>query len=307
MTESELLPVRLPQTCVLDVGGSDAAEFLQAQLSQGVKNLSDTDSVVAGWHDARGRVRAVFRALRSESGYTLLGPADLADELVRTMRMFVLRADVQIAQSSQVCGGLIADASADTLEDTRWSWLPRRRNAVARSADLTAICVAAGCWQLVGPADALPLRDARDSAAIVAASLRAGLPQLTSATTLRYVPHMLNLDRLGAIDFDKGCYPGQEIIARTEHLGSVKRRVRAFALGDPDDEHASDTSTPDVPSIDTPIVDVQGNRLGEVLCAARERSGNIVVLGVVKIGETDSTHLADRDGPLLKPLRLPFE
>ncbi|MGD2167581.1 MAG: hypothetical protein PVF63_05695 [Gammaproteobacteria bacterium] len=280
---------------VLRVSGSNATDFLQAQLSRRVDDLSPALSALAGWHDARGRVRAVFRVLALDDGYLLSAPADLAEQLAAALRLFVLRADVRVEVAPLVCSGILGSVSPSLPA------LPARSNAVAREGDALAVCVTHGCWHIIGPAAGSAAAGNVDSASIVAAEIRAGIPQVDRTTTLRYVPHMLNLDKLDAIDFRKGCFPGQEIIARTENLGSVKRRACVFTF-EPQVPAAA------APGSDTAIVDAQGERIGEVLRAARETGGPIVLLAVVALAALkDAVHLGTPDGPMLKRLELPFE
>jgi folate-binding protein YgfZ len=297
---------RLPHVRLLCVTGPDATDFLQAQLSTRVDNLAPQCSALAGWHDARGRVRAVFRILRITDGYLLETPADLAEQLCQAMRMFVLRADVRVELTDLVCAGIAATAgqtspagaatpaAADLI-------LPDTPGDVAVAGPVSAVCVAPGCWHFIAPADVLTGLDDADSGPTVAAEIRAGIPQVDSRTTLQFVPHMLNLDRLGAIDFEKGCYPGQEVIARTQHLGSVKRRARAFSLDLP-------AQAATVPESDTPIVDSGGERIGEVLRAARDADGSVVLLAVVTLASLDGdVRLGAAEGPVLVRIGLPYE
>jgi folate-binding protein YgfZ len=297
MNVSKLPLVPLPYVRILSVTGSDATAFLQAQLSRRVDNLSPSRSALAGWHDARGKVRAIFRVIEVAGGYLLVAPADLADQLISTMSMFVLRSDVRIESTELICAGLV---SLDPDVEAGKAGLPNTVNSVVSSNGLSAICVASGCWHIIGPGEALPHATDSDCSPVAAAEIRAGLPQVDQQTTLRYVPHMLNLDKLDAIDFEKGCYPGQEIIARTEHLGSVKRRAQAFTVN-------AEAAPVDTPSADTPIVDSHDEHIGQVLRAARDSDGSIVLLAVVTLSALDgAAFLSTPEGPQLERLKLPF-
>jgi len=293
----------LPYIRLLSVTGSDAPEFLQAQLSRSIADLAADTSALAGWHDARGRVRAVFRVLRDEQQFLLAGPADLAPALEQTMRMFVLRADVRIETTDLACAGIVraANDQSRNYELPPLPQLPEQTNAVARAGATSVVCVAPGCWQVFGPGTALQLESADTQEAVIAAEIRAGLPHIDQNTTTLYVPHMLNLDKLDAIDFEKGCYPGQEVIARTEHLGSVKRRAQAFSYrpAKPDDP---------APASATPVVGGNGETIGAILRATRMHEEEFLVLAVVSLGHPeDDLFLAVADGPQLSRVTLPFE
>ena len=232
MTPPPTIIAPLPHVAVLKVTGADAGEFLHAQLSNPVGDLPQDSCALAGWHDARGKVRAVFHVLRALDGYLLTAPAALVDQLTTTLGMFILRADVHIERTDLVASGIVA-ANASTSQaaaPAELPALPKSVNAVNADTNATILCVAPGCWHVLAAANQHSFATGSDCGPIVAAEIRAGLPQVDQQTTLRYVPHMLNLDKLGALDFEKGCYPGQEVIARTEHLGSVKRRARAFRI-----------------------------------------------------------------------------
>jgi len=297
MTSAPLPIVSMPHLRVISVSGADAGRFLQAQLSRDVLDLKPDESRLAGWHDARGRVRAVFRILLSHDRYLLTAPADLAEQLCAALKMYVLRANVGIELTDLACAGAaIAPKTAHASETALG--LPATVNAVADSDQTLVVCVAPGCWHFIGvQATALNAKTSEKSP-IDAAEIRAGLPNTDARTTGKYVAHMLNLERLGAVDFDKGCFPGQEVIARTEHLGQVKRRARCFAV--------SAAERP--PQSETPVVDAHGNPIGTVLRSAQDCDGRIFILAVVALDALDAPLYLDAG--VRRPLEhipLPFE
>lgn len=303
MNPTNLKYCSLSSIRLLSVTGSDAPEFLQAQLSRSVADLPPDASVLAGWHDARGRVRAVFRVLRDEQRFLLAAPADLAPALIKTLQMFVLRSDVHIEAADLACAGIVRGATSDPLqrELPQLPQLPEQINAVVRNGATSVVCVAPGCWQVFGPQADLKLESAAGEEAFIAAEIRAGIPHIDQHTTTQYVPHMLNLDKLDAIDFEKGCYPGQEVIARTEHLGSVKRRAQAYRCkpANPDEP---------APPAATAVVDGDGESIGAIVRAARVSPEELLVLAVVTLSKSnDDVFLSASDGPQLSRLALPFE
>jgi tRNA-modifying protein YgfZ len=220
---------------IVQVKGEDAASFLQGQLTQDVQKLGDAAALLAAWCNPKGRVIAVPRLLTLDDGYGLALPADLVEPVMQRLLMYRLRAKVDIAltqdwQSTAVAAG----PDLATLEAR--GLLPDDTRGASRSAGaLTAFELGARsrCVELYGPRSDIaaleltsPLSDLEWQHALV----EAGIPTVTAATTEQYTPHMLNLDLLGAISFDKGCYTGQEIVARTEHRGQSKRRLRHYHL-----------------------------------------------------------------------------
>lgn len=288
----------MPHQRIISVEGNDAARFLQAQLSRNVADLTPEQSRLAGWHDARGRVRAVFRVLAAGGGgYLLTAPTDLAEQLCAAMRMYVLRAAVEIDLTDLPCAGL-AIAPGDAPASTAAEGLPEIPDAVITSGETTAICVAPGCWHFIGCAGEASDAPGTDTLPVDAAEIRAGLPRVDSRTTGKYVAHMLNLDSLGALDFEKGCFPGQEVVARTEHLGSVKRRARAFVI---------ETADP-APQSGSALVDARGEQAGTVLRAARDTDGRVYLLAIVALDALESDFFLGPDTPAaLERIVLPFE
>ena len=164
------------------VSGADALEFLQAQLSNDVRLLEQSPELLAAWCNPRGRVICIVRIHRSDGGYVLLLPAELAESVLKRLTLFRFRSKVTFEQ---------ADASAAELgiEGDTEDWLLD--------------------------------------------NLKAGRPEIWKAQSEEFTPHMLNLDLLGAISFEKGCYPGQEIVARTHYRGATRRRTHRFKAAQP--------------------------------------------------------------------------
>lgn len=271
-------PVLCPLTDmgVIEVTGSDAEAFLNAQLSQNVNSGLPSRATLAAWLDARGRVLALFRVLRAGDRWLLLTRRADVEALIRRLRMFVLRADVQMCnQSSQ----WLAAAAIGGIEP----WLESRSLALGsgtgdaatadgafliRGSPRLAYLVSAG--ETPGDwAGDIP-SGAEESAALE--EIRLGLVNLAPELTGRYTAHMLNLDRLGAVAFDKGCYPGQEVVARTQNLGTVKRRVFRFS-----GELAHE------PTVGTTLLDSGGSQVGEVVRAVTTGESRVDLLAVVRI------------------------
>jgi folate-binding protein YgfZ len=281
------------QVCIA-VTGSDAAAFLHGQLSQAVLDLDPADAPLAGWADARGRVRAVLRVCRLPDRWLLVSPRSGVDELLKKLRMFVLRSKVELAEADDVeVAALLGDAAAKlehhgVAADTR-------PNRMARAGELCFVRVGASYWQVLGAPAALARLaasfDRTDEAAAVLAEIRLGMPAIAPETAERYVAQMLNLDALGAVSFDKGCYPGQEVIARVHNLGGVKRRARRYAApGSP-------------PALGTAVL--SGPRtVGEVVRSAAAESG-CELLAVVEHGAAEASLTCG--GAPLRVLPLPFD
>jgi tRNA-modifying protein YgfZ len=220
---------------VVQVRGDDAASFLQGQLTQDMGRVGESGVLLAAWCNPQGRVICVLRTLSLDGGFGLVLPAELAEPVVRRMLLYRLRAKAEIAIADDLQA--VAVAAGPDLEAlaTRELLPDEARGACRRARDVTAFELGgpARCVELYGPRTAIaaltltaPLTDSDWQKALIAA----GIPTITTATTEQYTPHMLNLDRLGAVSFDKGCYTGQEIVARTEYRGQTKRRLLHYRL-----------------------------------------------------------------------------
>jgi tRNA-modifying protein YgfZ len=219
----------LPDRACIEVRGRDATAFLHGQLSRTISALPEGRAPLAAWLDARGRVRALFRVLRLDDSWLLITERDNAHAALKKLGMFILRAAVTMTPNDELCVAAVVDA-----EDS-WRGAAAPPDTVMRHDSLHWIRVGHGLWHVVGPAADVeagtPKRgmESRATSLPKLAEIRLGIPAITAALADRYVPQMLNLDRLDAVSFDKGCYPGQEVVARVHNMGSVKRRMRRYA------------------------------------------------------------------------------
>lgn len=249
----------LPHLGLLRFAGPDAPSFLQGQLSNDMGRLNAGSPLLAAYSTPQGRVIAVLRLLPHSSGIVALLPRELVAPTQERLRKFVLRAKVRIEDAGDellVAGVTGAEglASAELpAPDTDRGYVERNGVGVGRVGhdpsrywaigDRSALAAhGLGAQPSSGPGtqptggpDAQPTdrRDAQPSSGPATqpveqawrlADIRAGLPQVYAATSEMFVAQMLNLDLIDGISFTKGCYTGQEIIARTQHLGRIKRR-----------------------------------------------------------------------------------
>ncbi len=206
----------LDDLTALAVRGPGAAPFLQGQVSQDVEQLAVRGALFTGLHNAQGRCLALLRLFHLGSDQILLVlPAELADAVRTHLTRYILRAPVRIedASSSWRCYGLTgpdAEAAAETRIHLPLEHAGFRQLIVApRGEPLPQGHVTSrGEWRLQ--------------------DIEAGMPEVLAATSGEFVAQMLNLDAIGGISFEKGCYTGQEIIARAHYRGQVKRRMQLF-------------------------------------------------------------------------------
>ncbi len=221
---------QLPSHSVIAVTGRDARSFLQGQLSNDILGLERHPGMLAASCNRQGRVLATMRLAADGDDVLLVLHQKLAHTLVAQLSAFLLRADVRFEDRSRhiQVAGLI-----DAEPDARWS------QAAAASAGIAMLVASPRRILLAGTRPALNAvlaavpRSAPDDWELVCVA--DGEPSIMPATAALWLPQMLNLDLIAGISFSKGCYVGQEIVARAQHLGRLKRRTLRY-VGPADSE-----------------------------------------------------------------------
>lgn len=233
MSQSDIsarpLCVALTQTRVLRFTGADATAFLHGQLTSDVAGLTPERHQYSGYCTPKGRLLASLLIWRDADALFLELPASLAEAIRKRLTMYVLRSKVQIADvTDELVRFGVAHASASEVTATG---LPApEAGQTARQDDVVVLGLPGPRWEVIAPAaqrDALTARlnPVGDEAAWELATLTAGIPVIVPATQEAFVPQMVNFDAIGAVSFNKGCYPGQEIVARMHYLGRLKQRM----------------------------------------------------------------------------------
>ena len=204
---------RLTRYGLLSVSGTDARAFLHAQLTNDIEHLPADGAALAGWCSAKGRLLASFLVVPAAEGFFLQLARDLAAPVAKRLSMFVLRSKVKIADESESWEQFgVWDAD---LSNAGVSW----------SGHVATVRVGERRFLQLAPRGELKEAPNAKEAEWALLEIRAGRPLITSATQDQFVPQMVNFEQLGAVDFKKGCYPGQEIVARAQYRGQVKRRM----------------------------------------------------------------------------------
>ena len=203
--------ITLPYLSAIQFSGADAGHFLHNQLSADVLGLEKGDSIFACYCEPKGRVLALFLVYRTDNDYCVIMSRSLSAAVTQRLKMYVMRSkvDIEILDESFVSGfdvnekPELALSSPDTIpipDSDKW--------LVVTSRDLSAAANSS-------PQDSWKVAD-----------LKRGICWLNPESSGQFLPQMLGFDKLGAVNFRKGCYPGQEIVARTHYLGKVKRHPR---------------------------------------------------------------------------------
>lgn len=258
-----------PQTSLLDLSykgliratGTDAVAFLQGQLSTDIEQLDHASTQISSWNTAKGRVVSLIRLFRRDDDIYLALPGGLKATVLKRMSMYVLRSKLTLTDASDEfgCLGLIGDDAPALLAQAGIP-VPAQPNAATRTKALHVLRLIGELprYALYGPEDLLgTLKKNWESATLPGTEdewalrrILAEEPTVHPETSEHFVAQMLDLDKLGGVDFKKGCYIGQEIIARAQYRGGVKRHMvraeshTAARLKPGTDIHAQDQASP---------------------------------------------------------------
>lgn len=299
---------------LISVTGEEAASFLHNQLTNDVQHLGSAEARLAGYCTPKGRLLATFLMWRNAESIFLQLPRELQAALQKRLSMFVLRAKAKLADASadpayQVVlglGGRRAEAAvrqhvdvlpaapyakldhplgtlirlADAFGAPRYQWLMSAETARAVWPALVATLAQGGndAWQLAG--------------------IHAGVPQITLKTQEQFVPQMVNLELLGGVNFKKGCYPGQEIVARSQYLGKLKRRTVLASIPDAGARAGDEVFAESDPA----------QPCGMIVNAAPNGSGGADALVEMKLASVDDggVHLGSATGAALTIAAMPY-
>ncbi|MFM9433063.1 tRNA-modifying protein YgfZ [Janthinobacterium sp. CG_23.3] len=234
---------------LIGISGDDAATFLHSQLTNDVEHLGAAEARLAGYCTPKGRLLATFLMWRNDTSIFLELPRDIQPALQKRLQLFVMRAKAKLHDASadaanQLILGL-GGAKAEALLKTWFAALPsapyakleqQPHGTLIRVADAFGApryqwLLSAESAQAVWPALAAGLAKGGNDAWRLS-EVHAGVPQIGAATQEKFVPQMVNFELLGGVNFKKGCYPGQEIVARSQYLGKLKRRTTLVSIAD---------------------------------------------------------------------------
>ena len=291
--------------------GEEAESFLQNQLSNDIRKLDQSRSQLSAYCTAKGRALSLFRSFRIDDDYFLQLPLDQIEASLKRLRMFVLRTKVTLEDVSdkRVAFG-IAGPDAGRLVEAVVGTVPVENNQCVQQNELL-VCKIPGninrymlvaetgkaidAWQKLS-GDCKPC----GHAVWTYLDIHAGQPQIYYANSEAFVPQMLNLHNLDGISFQKGCYPGQEVVARMHFLGKLKRRMYLAHVD-------SDKS----PSPGDPVFakdDETKEGVGKVVESQLNPEGGFDLLAVLQIASAEQgpLFLNNASGPELKLLELPY-
>lgn len=296
---------------LIAVHGEDAQEFLQNQFTNDLRGVTESLSQLNAYCSPKGRILAIFRIVMHADSYYLQLPRELVEPVMKRLQMFVLRSKVTLEDASDalVRFGFSGPHAARELEDALGS-VPAEENAAVSVGQLTLVRIA-------GPQPRFMIFGALEEATRLWHKLNvrsapvgaeawhlldvlAGIPEVYAATSEAFVPQMVNLQIVEGVSFRKGCYPGQEVVARMQYLGKLKRRMYLAHI---------DTAARPEPGSNLFSASVDsGQGAGKIVTSAAHPDGGFSVLAVAVIdaAENGKLQLTDTDGPILELQPLPY-
>lgn len=290
--------------------GDDTLNFLNGQLSNDIRQLDAAHSQLASWCSPKGRMLVIFRLFRRGNDYLLRLPATLQENTLKRLRMFVLRAKVTLESvDAELTGIGLSGPEAEAMLRDAAGFAPLGDNACETRGEITIISLPGPHprFEIVAPTAAVvKLWDSLKSKATPAGpavwawlDIMAGIPSVHPGTSEEFVPQMANLEAVGGVNFKKGCYPGQEIVARMQYLGKLKQRMyRAHFAGETAPRPGDAIFAPDFP----------GQSAGTVVDAQPSPDGGYDLLAVIQIGSAAAgeLHFGSETGPRLTLHSLPY-
>lgn len=300
----------LNHTSLIAVSGADAVSFLQAQLTSDIAGMQSPQTQYSGYCSPKGRLLATFLVWRDEDTLFLQLPHELRDASQSRLSKYVLRARVKLADATAdfrlfgISGPEARRALAPISES-----LPEKPHAVVSAPGVRITCVPGKRYLVLADSNHGETIHSTLSASArehtendwARSEIEAGIPVITAATQEEYVPQMVNLDLIGAVSYSKGCYPGQEIVARMHYLGRLKQRmyrvqVCSDSVAMPGDAIYSREFGADQAS-------------GAIINAVQIAGAGFEALAVIQTASAagGSAHWKSLDGPALAFLPLPYE
>jgi hypothetical protein len=300
----------LSDVSLIRARGADTQNFLNGQLSNDIRRLDVTHSQLAAWCSPKGRMLVIFRLFRRGDDTLLQLPASLLETILKRLKMFVLRAKVTLEDAgAELTSFGISGPDAEKLLRETTGFAPGEINGCETRDEITLTKLAGPHprFEVIAPADnAIKLWTALKPRTTPVAppvwdwlDIMAGIPGVHPETSDAFVPQMANLEIVGGVNFKKGCYPGQEIVARMQYLGKLKQRMyRARFEGNTQPHPGDSIFAPDFPD----------QSAGTVVAAQPSPDNGFDLLAVIQISsaENGELHLGNETGPKLSLQTLPY-
>ena len=293
------------------VTGEDAESFLQNQFSNDISQIDETMFQLSSYSTPKGRLLAIFRIVQISNGYLLISPISLVESLLQRLQKFVIQARVNLANASDhfarfvlqtnnsaLCQHpLLAQQAGKVLQGD--SVISLQLSSIDNENRYLVLCLSCDEAKSLWEEFSQHLQKARFDAWRLS-EIKAGIPVIYPQTSEEFVLQMANLDLLDGVSFKKGCYPGQEIVARMHYLGKLKRRMFLTTL------ETERCPAPGDEIISKGAESADGS--GKVVDAVSDSNGSCHCLYVAQIKKAANNELSLLDQPQveLAPVELPY-
>ena len=296
---------------LISVDGDDASDFLQGQLTNDVRNISEQHSQLSAYCTHKGRMLANFRVFKRDNSFYLSLPLSLLEPTLKRISMFILMSKVSIKNSSNALVRFgISGPTADEHLSSLISSLPKEVDDAVQADGYTVIKVPGlhPRYEIYG--ELAPMQKLWDNLDVHAApagagawemlDIQAGIPTIYPETSEAFVPQMTNMQFINGVNFQKGCYTGQEVVARMQYLGKLKRRMFHVKV------ETNDLVSPGDKLFSADCTSAQG--AGQIVSAQQDPDGGYRALAVINISdiETGKVQLHDENGPVVSAEKLPY-
>ncbi|MBE9568497.1 MAG: folate-binding protein YgfZ [Proteobacteria bacterium] len=295
------------------IAGDDAVSFMQGQFTNDVALVDEDNSQLSAFCNNKGRMLANFRLFKHQQNYFISLKSDLVESSIEHLQNYVLRAHVAIQDVSEqlihlgVSGKNAVSLLSPFIEDIK-----QDIDSVSHSDNYIAICVASAQGDtpryeiFCSPDDAKdlwqklsPQVEVVDPSSWEYLNIQAGLPFIDSKTSGEFVPQMVNMELLNGVSFTKGCYTGQEIVARMHYLGKLKKRCFKINIDTEKRPHAGDTLFAENARA--------GQNTGIIIQAEKNPDSGYDALAVIQIADSEAKlFLGDAEGPAVAVKELPY-
>lgn len=302
----DTLAIPLPNLIQIEASGEDVTDFLQGQFSNDIKALDDSHWQYSAYCTPKGRMLALMMVAKHGDSYRLILPTEIAQATLKRLQMYVMRAKVRL----RLCDDELLQGLAGDNLHALVPAIPQDSHGVSHQQDFSILTMpgvsprilVSGNKEQIGKLWATSTTNAAASSSMAWRRLNigSGLPQVYEASKEMFIPQMLNMDALDGINFKKGCYPGQEIVARMHYLGKLKKRMYLGAM----------QSGVDCPQAgDSIYSDSFGSQAaGNVVDAAikPDRQCELLISVQISSASNNDLHLQSIDGPAVTLTSLPY-
>lgn len=306
---SDCQKIPLTHLGVIKVTGEDKETFLQGQFTNDTRNIDKNSSQLSGYCTPKGRMLANFRIFEDDQdNWFIVIPQERLATILKRLSMFVLRSKVEIADVSE--DTLLLGLSGDCLSQALTNSLPARADEVTHDHAISFIrvetsnpryLVAGNAEQIIKLWQKLDNVSPASSSAWRLRDIKAAIPTVFENTQEAFIPQMTNMQLINGVSFTKGCYTGQEVVARMQYLGKLKRRMYKVSF-----EHDADVQ----PGAEIySSISQSGQGAGKLVDAIRTANNHFEGLAVMEISSADDgeIRLFDENGPLISIDEPPYD